>query len=100
MKKILLIVGLLYLTGCSYSNLDYVKEHGEKRWLELGYQPVGYEGYEWGILGFGTNYGGANVWWRVKNIPDNGVTYTGYLKRWGDEIHVYGPRAIDAIKPN
>lgn len=81
------------------ANLDYVLEHGERRWIEVGYEPVAYEGYQWCRSVFFSEYGGACVWWRLRNIPDNGITYTGYLKRWGDELHVYGPFAIDAIKP-
>lgn len=96
MKKAL-ILAVVLLQGCSSSNLDYVKEHGEARWREYGFEPVAYEGYRWGGHAGGT-YGGAKVWWRLKSVPDNGITYSGYLQRWGDELHIHGPIAIDAIR--
>lgn len=96
MKK--LIFAVLFLAGCSSGNLEYVKERSTDRWKEYGMQVVSYEGFEWGFGGF-NNYGGAKVWYRLKTIPDNGITYTGFLQRWGDEIHIYGPKAIDAIRP-
>ena len=86
------------LAGCSSGNLDYVKEHGEDKFRSIGFEPTGYEGYRFGFWGL-NNYGGAEVWWRLNKIPDNGISYTGYIQRWGDELHVYGPIATDAIKP-
>lgn len=100
-KIITLTFVLILFYGCSSGNLDYVKSRAEERWNKQGFQVVDYEGYQWGELGiFGLPYGGAYVWYRLKKIPDNGITYSGYLQRWGNEIHVYGPKAIDAIRPN
>jgi len=98
MKLTSVLLSACLLTGCSSSNLDYVKENAEKTWSQVNYNIVGYEGYQWGKWGF-RGYGGARVWYRLEQIPDNGITYTGYLQQWGDEIHIYGPTAIDAIKP-
>lgn len=99
MKKILILAALL-LQGCSSHNLDYVKERGEARWREFGFEPVAYEGYEFGLtMPYDDRFGGAKVWWRLRAVPDNGITYSGYLQRWGAEIHIYGPIAIDAIRP-
>jgi hypothetical protein len=99
--KILVSITILLMFvsgGCNpVRNIDYVKDGAITRWAEVGYEVIGYEGYHWGLIGFG-NYGGACVWYRLKNIPENNVTYTGYLIRWGNEIHIYGPDAIDAIK--
>ena len=83
--------------GCVV-NKSYVKENAEQRWKEVGFTIVGYEGWQWGTW-LGGKLGGPNVWYQLKTIPENGIRYTGYLKRWGDEIHVYGPEAVDAIKP-
>jgi len=92
------VVIILLLVGCSPGNLDYVKKHGPDKFREIGFEPVGYEGYQWGKWGF-NDYGGAKVWWRLNKIPHNGITYSGYIQRWGNELHVYGPNATDAIKP-
>lgn len=101
MKYLILVLLLFGLWGCSSNNKDYVKEHAEKTFKANGYQVVGYLGYQWGSWGlFGSTYGGANVWYTLKKIPDNGILYKGYLQRWGNEIHIYHTTAIDAIKPN
>ena len=92
------ILFALSLTGCTSGNLDYVKDRAEARWKDYGMEVVTYEGFQWGFWGL-NSYGGAHVWYRLRQIPDNGITYTGYLQRWGDELHIYGPKAIDAIKP-
>ena len=99
MKFLILVLLLtLLLTGCSSGNLDYVKEHAPETWATVEYEIVGYEGFQWGFWGF-NSYGGAHVWYRLEQIPDNGITYMGCLQRWGDEIHIYELRAIDAIRP-
>ena len=97
-RAALFIVGAVTIGGCSPANLDDVKAKAVARWREVGYEVVGYDGYEWGSWGlFG--YGGAQVWYTLKRVPDNGILYSGYIQRWGDEYHIYGPHAIDAIRP-
>lgn len=89
----------LLVAGCSSGNLDDVKSHAEERWSELGYDVVGYDGFQWGLWGF-NDYGGAEVWYLLeKKGVSNGITYGGYLQKWGDEYHMYALRAYDAIKP-
>lgn len=100
MKKLLIISAILGMAGCSNGNLEYVKPLAEKRWEEVGFKVVGYQGHQWGYGGFGTAYGGAKVWYELRTEPDNGVTYSGYIKRWGGSLELYGPFARDAIKPN
>jgi hypothetical protein len=91
------LVGLS-LASCSSQNIEYVKGCSSETWRAVGYEIIGYEGYQWGFWGW-FGYGGAHVWHSLKRTPDNGIIYTGHIQRWGDECHVYGPRAIDAISP-
>jgi len=106
MKIVFWLLGLLASTIFvwfaigSPCNLDYLKENAESKWRKQGFEIVDYEGHQWSFGGFGTTYGGAKCWHRLKKIPDNGITYSGFLRRWGDEITVYGPNALDAIRPN
>jgi hypothetical protein len=93
-----ILATVLVFNSLGYNNLDYVKEHSDETWNALGYKVVGYEGYQIGMQGF-NEYGGARVWYVVHKLPDNGITYSGALWRWGDEIHVYRLSALDAIKP-
>jgi len=95
-KKLCFLI-VIFISGCSYANLDYVKQHAVKTWESVGYEVIGYEGFQWAMT-YTPNHGGAKVWYSLKR-QDNGIIYTGFLYRWGDEIHVYGPEAIDAIKP-
>lgn len=101
MKKLMKLVILgcfCLLSACGYANLDDVKSAAPAKWEKMGYVVKDYEGYQWGLW-FGGSYGGAKVWHQLRRNPDNGVTYTGYIKKWGNEYHVYGPQAIDAIQP-
>jgi len=95
----MLIIIIFMILGCSSGNLVDVKVKAPEVWKQNGFEVVAYEGFTWGFGGLGTKYGGAHVWHRLKKIPDNGITYSGFIIRWGDEYHVYGPLAIDAIKP-
>lgn len=102
MRNIKKITALIMLSAlicaCGSGNREYVEERAETRWNQVGYRIIGYEGYQWGFW-FGP-YGGAAVWYQLETTTPNGVRYTGFLYRWGNEIHVYGPKAVDAIKPN
>lgn len=97
--KLYLAVAALALCGCSSRNADYVKAHAAETWRQQGFEIIGYEGYNWGGPPFGGSYGGACVWYTLKRIPDNGIIYDGCLERWGNEIHAYSTKAMDAIKP-
>lgn len=81
------LIALLLLTGCA-RNVDWVKERGPQKWKEMGYEIVGYEGYQWGIIA------GGDVWWSLKRKDSPGVIYSGYLVKWNNELMVYGPRII------
>jgi hypothetical protein len=96
-----LFVALMFTCSIgSIKNLDYVKERADDRWAELGFNVVGYDGYNWGYTWWlSPSHGGAKVWYVLERNPDNGITYTGFLSRWGDEIHMYNLTALDAIKP-
>jgi hypothetical protein len=94
-----ILIMLLTVVGCSSGNLHDVKSVSKEEWSKQGFEVVGYEGYQWGLFGI-NNYGGARVWHRLRKIPDNGITYSGYIQKWGSEYHIYGPHAVDAIRPN
>ncbi len=96
--KIIIILSFLFLTNCGYGNLDYVKENAEQRWKEYGFEVVGYDGYEMGLVIPFTTFGGANVWYRLKKEGSD-IVFSGSLRRWGNELHIYNLTAIDAIQP-
>lgn len=95
------LVFLLLIAICagSATNVSYIKLHAKEKWAKQGFEVVDYEGYNWSFGGYGTPFGGGKVWHRLRKIPDNGITYSGFLIRWGEELHVYGPKACDAIQP-
>lgn len=97
MKRVIAILSVL-LGGCSYANLDDMKAQACGKWASVGFECVGYDGFQWGITYFHPSYGGAKVWHYIKRKEAPGIIYTGYVQRWGDEIHVYGPHAIDALR--
>jgi hypothetical protein len=85
------------LCGCSSANLEETKAAACDRWDAIGYKCVGYEGYQWGMW-IGGGYGGAKVWHTLRRNEAPGIIYTGSVQRWGDEYHIYGPEAVDALK--
>lgn len=96
MGKFLVFVIAILVAGCSPANLEEAKEKACARWAEVGYTCIGYEGYQWGGW-YGGKYGGARVWHSLKRADNPTVIYTGCVQFWGNELHVYGPTAIDAI---
>ena len=102
MQKLFTVVLVLCLLFCGCycsANKNEVEKRAPDKWEQQGFKVIDYEGFMYGLW-FGGNYGGAYVWHRLKKIPDNGITYSGHMQLWGDELQVYGPNAIDAIKPN
>ncbi len=89
MKKLMIVIALLALSGCA-RNVDDVKRHAASRFQEMGFTVVGYEGYNW------TPAGGC-VWYTLRRIPDNGVVYDGCLVKWGGEYHLYNLTAYGTI---
>ena len=87
-------IALLGVAGCSKKHVPVIKANAVATWRQAGFEIIGYEGYEYGSMG---QWGGA-VWYIVKKVPDNGITYRGSLSKWGDEYHIYSLSAIDALK--
>lgn len=105
MKTILILFATIFFSFFAWflvgsaTNVEYVKQLAEEKWRKQGFEVVDYEGYSWSGGGYWTPYGGGKVWHRLRKIPDNGITYSGFIVRWGDELHIHGPTAIDAIRP-
>lgn len=87
------LFGSLFGSGCA-RNVPWVKEHARPAAEQLGYDIIGYEGYEWSL------FVGGMVWYTMSRHPDNGVIYHAGFVKWGDEVHIYNLKAIDAIKHN
>lgn len=94
----LALVAVLSFAACGSANKEWLEARAVEKWRAQGFEVVDYEGFKW-CLYLGGTKGGACVWHRLRKIPDNGITYSGALHRWGDEVHVYGPSAADAIRP-
>jgi len=86
-NKIAVLMAIIFLVGCS-RNVEFVKERAAERWSVMGFQVLGYEGYKWSPLC------GGDVWHLLKRADSPGIIYSGYLCKWGDELHVYGPRVV------
>ena len=87
----------LLFSGCSASRVEDIKKNAPRIWAENGFEIVGYQGYQYGSF---DTYGGK-VWYTLRKKDDpKGITYQGYISRWGDaDYTVYSITAIDAIKP-
>lgn len=89
MKKQMTII-IVLLAGCGWVKDDaaYVKERSAQYYEQRGFKVVGYQGYNMFV-------GGRCYWYTLEK---NGTTFESCLMRWGDEVHEYSLRAIDAIK--
>lgn len=76
-----------------FRNVDDCKEAADRTWAASGYEITGYERYLWSPIN------GGDVWYLVQPKDRNGITYHGYLAKWGNEFHIYGLTALDALKP-
>jgi hypothetical protein len=86
-------LSLLGLGWLGYRNVEETKAAAVRVWNDAGYKVVGYEGYQYAPIH------GGRVWYLVRRIEDNGITYHGFLAKWGNEYHIYNFQAIDALKP-
>jgi len=98
MKKNLILAAIVIsLTGCSSSNLSETKKNAKKTWGEMGFNVIGYEGYQYGFGIVGVKFGGAKVWYTLEKKGNDNIVYSGFLQRWGDEYHMYSIRSINAV---
>lgn len=98
MIKLIIIVAIaaaaIFSLGIiGFRNVKNVKAAANSVWANAGYEVVGYEGYQWGPVR------GGDVWYIVRRRDAPGITYHGFLTRWGSEYHIYNLQAIDAIRP-
>lgn len=89
------LVVVVWCTAIGTSaNLEETKANACSTFAAAGYECIGYEGYQWGTW-VGGSYGGARVWYtlRVKDVPH--TVFSGYVKRWGDEYHIYAVTPVN-----
>ena len=91
---ILIIATITTLLFSGFRNVKSTKEAAPLVWNQAGFEVGGYTGYNWSLIG------GGDVWHVVTRKETPGVTYEGYISKWGNEYHVYHIRAIDAIQPD
>lgn len=84
---------LFGLRWLGYRNVEATKAAAPQVWAAAGYKIVGYEGYQYAPIH------GSSVWYLVRRVEDNGITYHGALSKWGDEYHIYNLSALDALRP-
>jgi hypothetical protein len=85
-----------YIGGCSYRNIDSIKDAAPKTLDAAGFEIVGYAGYE--IGNFVGNPGGR-VWYIMRRKGNDRILYSGFISKWGSEYHIYNIKAKDAIAP-
>lgn len=90
--KYAMILLAVFISGCA-RNIDAAKQCAPEALRGVGYEIIGYEGYNLSLI-----YGGL-VWYTLRRIPDNGIIYEAAVSPWAGECHVYNLEAVDAIKP-
>ena len=81
----------LWVAG--FRNVESTKAAAPDVWTDAGYEIIAYRGYTWAPIH------GSNVYYVLRPLDDNGITYSGSLRQWRGEQHIYTLEAIDAIKP-
>lgn len=82
-----LVLSLLLLSGCSNYNVDTVKLHARETFEANGFTVVGYQGYQYTLLG-------GCVWYTLKQDT---ILYKGCITAWDDELHIYNLKALNAV---
>jgi len=76
----ILITVVIVLSGCLV-DVDELKVNGPKYFSSMGYDVLGYEGYQRGVFG-------GKVWFFVRD-RETGFKYSHYLIKRGGEYHWY-----------
>ena len=92
MKTIVILMMCVVLGGCG-RNIEEAKRCGPVLAKQQGFEVVGYQGYNLSVI-----YGGL-VWYTMRRVPDNGITYQAAFSPWFGECMMYSLEATDAIKP-
>lgn len=79
----LVMVMLVAFVGCT-RNIPEIKSVADAYFKNMGWEVLGYEGYQWGLWG-------GKAWYLVRDpsIPD--ARYSVFLIKRGGEIHLYNP---------
>lgn len=91
MKKIAILFIAVALSGCGGwygGDADFVKSQSADYYTKRGFRVVGYRGYNMYMIG--------RCYWYT--LEKNGTTFESCLMKWGDELHEYNLKAVDAIK--
>ena len=89
MKRAALILTAALLGGCISDDYDWIDRRAKAYYEARGFQMAGYQGYNMWIIG--------RCYWYTTRRGE--ITYESCLLRWGNEVHEYSLRAVDAIKP-
>ena len=82
---ILFVVGFLFLTlGVFKGDVTYLKENGPAYLKSLGYEVLGYEGFQRGVWG-------GKAWFLIRRPDAPEILYSCFLIERRGEIHFYYP---------
>lgn len=87
--RIAVVIAALVLSGCISDDYEWVNSRAAAYYKQRGFDVVGYQGYNMWATG--------RCYWYTTRRGE--ITYESCLLKWGNEVHEYSLRAIDAIKP-
>ena len=76
----------------AYRDIDKLKVAAPEYLEKMGYEIVGYEGYQGGYVS------GGGVWYQARD--KNGYLYTMEVKEWRGELHLYNITCLNAVTNN
>lgn len=90
MNRLVALIAAASLSACGViDDGAWVKARSNDYYTQRGFEVVGHQGYSIGVIG-------RCYWYTLRK---DGITYESCLLKWGNEVHEYNLRAIDAIRP-
>jgi len=89
-KPAFLVISMFVLSGCVSDDFSYVNARSKAYYEDRGFQVIGYQGFNmWSA--------GRCYWYTIERDK---TIYESCLMKWGDEVHEYNLRALNAVKGN
>lgn len=89
-KAIVAAILAMGLAGCVSDDYEWVNSRSAAYYQQRGFSIVGYQGYDF-------HPQGRCYWYTLERME---TVYESCLLRWGNEVHEYNLRALNAVKGN
>ncbi len=82
MKRILASLFFIMLLASCTNDIPYLKTNGKAYLESMGFEVIGYEGFQWGIFG-------GKCWFLITDPRHKNIRYSVFLIERAGEINLY-----------